>query len=339
MWMTHLENYIFFLLEVVTIVVAILLIFSGLVAIAAKNKGKKKGQLIIKPLNKSYEKIKDQMAEEILSKKELKALNKQNKQKEKELNKNNKTDKKDEEIKEKRVFVIDFDGDIHASQVSSLREEITAVLSLATKNDEVIVKLTSPGGVVHGYGLAASQLERIKKAGIHLTVIIDKVAASGGYMMACVGNKILSAPFAIVGSIGVVGQLPNFHRLLENHGIDFEQHTAGKYKRTLTMFGENDDKGREKFKEDLEQMHQLFKRHIEKFRPSLDLEKIATGEYWLGYDALDLGLIDDLSTSDDYLFELNQKENLKLFEVNYKIKQSPMKKLTNSAKLLFSKFN
>jgi serine protease SohB len=197
--------------------------------------------------------------------------------------------------------VLDFQGDLRASEVDPLREEITAALARARPGDEIVVRLESAGGMVHSYGLAASQLDRIAKAGIHLTVCIDKVAASGGYMMACVANRILAAPFAVLGSIGVVAQIPNIHRLLKRHDIDIELLTAGKYKRTLTVLGENAAEGREKFQRDLEATHQLFKEHVAAHRPQLDIETIATGEIWFGTQALGLGLVDQLATSDEYL--------------------------------------
>ncbi|CAH0532991.1 putative protease SohB [Vibrio stylophorae] len=203
--------------------------------------------------------------------------------------------------RESQLFVLDFNGSIDAKEVTSLREEVSAILAIANADDEVLVRLESGGGMVHGYGLAASQLARIKAAGIPLTVVVDKVAASGGYMMACVADKVLAAPFAIVGSIGVVAQLPNFHKLLKKNDIEFEQLTAGEFKRTLTMFGENTDKAREKFQQELEETHVLFKQFIELHRPSLDVASVATGEHWFGQQALSLGLIDAITTSDDYI--------------------------------------
>ena len=200
-----------------------------------------------------------------------------------------------------RVFVLDFDGDIRAQAVSRLRKEITALLSMATADDEVLLRLESRGGMVHAYGLAASQLQRIRDKEIKLTVCVDKVAASGGYMMACVADKIMAAPFALLGSIGVVAQLPNFHRLLKKHDVDFELITAGEYKRTLTVFGENTDKGREKFTEEIEDVHLLFKQFVEQNRPQLDIEKVATGESWFGQRALEKTLVDELMTSDEYI--------------------------------------
>ncbi len=220
-----------------------------------------------------------------------------------------------------RVYVLDFDGNIRASAVSSLRREITAVLSMARANDEVVVRLESRGGMVHAYGLASSQLQRIKEHGVALTVCVDKVAASGGYMMACVANKILAAPFAILGSIGVVAQLPNFHRLLKKNDIDFEMITAGEYKRTLTMLGENTDKGREKFAEEIEDIHLLFKEFVKQHRPALDIEQVATGESWFGQRALECKLVDELITSDEYIAKAC--ENADVFEVSY-VEKKPL---------------
>jgi len=204
-----------------------------------------------------------------------------------------------------KIFVLDFKGDIQASAVENLREEITLILATAKAGrDRVVVRLESPGGMVHGYGLAAAQLVRLRDAGFHLTICVDKVAASGGYMMACIANEIISAPFAVVGSIGVVAQVPNFNRLLKEHNVDFELYTAGQYKRTVTMFGENTPEGKAKFEEELQQTHVLFKHFVEKYRPQLKVDKVATGEHWYGQDALDLNLVDKLQTSDEYLLAL-----------------------------------
>ena len=204
-----------------------------------------------------------------------------------------------------KIYVLDFKGDMAASAVESLREEITLILSTAKAGrDRIVVRLESPGGMVHGYGLAAAQLVRLRDAGFHLTICVDKVAASGGYMMACIANEVVSAPFAIVGSIGVVAQVPNFNRLLKDNKIDFELYTAGQYKRTVTMFGENTEEGKAKFEEELQQTHALFKHFVEKYRPQMNVEKVATGEHWYGRDALDLNLVDKLQTSDEYLLHL-----------------------------------
>jgi serine protease SohB len=221
--------------------------------------------------------------------------------------------------------VVDFHGSMDAREAESLREEVTAILAVAGKEDEVLLRLESGGGVVHGYGLAASQLDRLRKAEVSLTVAIDKVAASGGYMMACIGHKILAAPFAIVGSIGVIAQLPNFNKLLKKGHIDFEQFTAGEYKRTVTLFGENNDKGRQKFQQELEQTHQLFKQFVQDHRSQLDIDQVATGEHWFGYQALPLALIDEIQTSDDYM--LQQMQNRQVFQVKYQLKKGLAEKV------------
>ncbi|UYZ71975.1 protease SohB [Moraxella bovis] len=231
------------------------------------------------------------------------------KAKDKAKDKKDKTDDKSKSS-DKSVFVLDFDGDIKASAVAHLREEISVIISSAKSGDEVLVRLESSGGQVNAYGLASSQLARLKEAGLTLTVCVDKISASGGYMMACVADKIIASDFAVIGSVGVVSQLPNFHELLKKHNIGYEMFTAGEYKRTVTMFGENDDEDRAKHQADIDRIHELFKTFVKTHRPSLDVEKIATGEIWFGQDALDLGLIDEIGTSDAYVLELMKEHDV-----------------------------
>ena len=285
--MAFLYEYGLFLAKVVTFVVAVAVII-GLIASAAVSRAKpKKGQLQFTDLSEDYQQQTIDLQQRLLDKKAFKQWQKAEKAKPQD--------------NKPRLFVVEFQGSMDAREADSLREEITAILAVATAEDEVLLRLESGGGVVHGYGLAASQLDRLRKHHIALTVAIDKVAASGGYMMACIGNKIIAAPFAIVGSIGVIAQLPNFNKLLKKNHVDFEQFTAGEYKRTVTLFGENTDKGRHKFQQELEQTHQLFKRFVAEHRPQLDTEQVATGEHWFGYQALELQLVDAIQTSDDYI--------------------------------------
>ncbi len=313
-------EYGLFLAKVATVVVAIAIIIS--LAVGASLKGKQggdKGHLEITPLNQQYEDMSEAMLiatmDESLQKAEEKKLHKAKKKQAKADKKAQKTENETDASAKKRVFVLTFDGNISASAVSHLREEVTAVLTQAKANDEVLLKLESAGGMVHSYGLASSQLDRLRKAQIPITVSVDKVAASGGYMMACVADRILAAPFAIIGSIGVVAQMPNFNRVLKKHDVDYELLTAGEHKRTLTMFGENTDKGREKFIEELEETHQLFKDYVAERRPQVDIDKIATGEIWYGSKALEMALVDDIQTSDEYLVACIQQAQV--YEVAY----------------------
>ncbi|MFT0866204.1 protease SohB [Pseudomonas sp. CAM1A] len=300
--MEFLAEYASFLAKTATLVIAILVVLSAIAGLRGKGRRKPGGQLQVTRLNEFYKELRERLESGLLDKAQLKAVRKQQAKAEKQQ-------KKKPEDK-RRVFVLDFDGDIKASATESLRNEITALLTLATPRDEVVLRLESGGGMVHSYGLAASQLARIREAGIPLTICIDKVAASGGYMMACIGEKIVSAPFAILGSIGVVAQMPNLNRLLKKHDIDFEVLTAGEYKRTLTVFGENTDKGREKFQEDLDITHQLFKDFVARYRPQLHIDEVATGEVWLGIAALNRQLVDELGTSDEYLSRSAREANV-----------------------------
>lgn len=317
--MQLLADYGLFLLKTLTTVIAILLVAAGLAAIVFKSKGQGKQKIRMKHLNKKLDHLQKTLLEEILPKAQLKQYNKQQKQREK--------------TKEPlpRLWVLRFQGDLRATASESLREEITAVLSIAEPKDEVLVILESAGGIVNGYGLCASQLARIRQSQIPLTVAIDKVAASGGYMMACVANKILAAPFAIVGSIGVVAQLPNFNRLLKRHHIDYEQLTAGEFKRTLTLFGENTSEGRRKVQEEIEETQVLFKDFIHQYRPQVPIEKVGTGEHWFGQQALARQLVDELVTSDDYL--LQQMPHRDIYQLTCKVKAPLMERMMQQAEL------
>ncbi|MUK26137.1 protease SohB [Aliivibrio fischeri] len=304
--MEFLFDYGLFLAKIATVVVSIIAILIAAKAVGGKSAGAK-GELEVTNLTEQYKDTVIELEHHLFDDVELKARTKAEKKADKEAEK-----AKQKEIKQAakagelelkrdaRLFVLDFNGSIDAKEVAALREEVSAILAVAIEGDEVLLRLES-GGMVHGYGLASSQLDRLRDANITLTISVDKVAASGGYMMACIGEKIIAAPFAIVGSIGVVAQLPNFNKLLKKNDIEFEQLTAGEYKRTLTMFGENSDKAREKFQLELEETHVLFKDFIREHRSELDLEKVATGEHWFGKQALELGLIDEIQTSDDYL--------------------------------------
>lgn len=289
---------VIFFLEIIIIVAAILIVAAGLLSIASKNKQKSKLQT--QSLNEHFQELSQHIQSQTLDKRSYKKLQKSLKQQQKDQPD---TDKPN-------LFLIDFTGDIKASAVQSLREMVNAILLSANPGDEVVLRLESPGGVVHGYGLAASQLERLKKADLKLTVTIDKVAASGGYMMACVADRIIAAPFAIVGSIGVLAQIPNFHRFLKEHDIDFEQIQAGEYKRTLSLFGENTESDREKMQQDIENTHQLFKQFVTENRPQLPIHDVATGEHWFATDTLDKKLVDAIMTSDDYLLQHYPKSHI-----------------------------
>lgn len=320
--MTFISTYSLFLLQCLTLSFAILITVGGIIALSSKNK--KNDDLIITELNTAYQKQKNKVLVNTMQKKEFKKYLKTHK-------------KKQTSEYQSTLFVVNFIGDIKASAVENLRKEITSILAVAEKNDEILVNIESGGGTVNSYGLGASQLERIKSKGIKLTVCVDKIAASGGYLMACVANQVIAAPFAIIGSIGVIAQLPNFNKLLKKHDIEFEQLTAGEYKRTLTMFGENTDKAREKFSEDLNDIHGIFKDHIAQHRKDIIMEDVATGEYWLGKKALDLKLVDELMTSDEYI---NDKiDSHKVLNIEYQTKPSFMAKLLKPAANILNHYN
>ena len=302
--MDYLLQYGLFLAQVVTLIVGIGVVI-GLIAAFAKRDGGTE-RLEINNLNHRFKDMELTLKRETLPKKAFKAAVKAAK----------KAAAEEKSVEAgKKLFVINFRGDIRATGVASLREEISAIMTMATPDDEVLVRLENAGGLVHDHGLAAAQLLRVRGKGIALTVAVDKIAASGGYLMACVANRILAAPFAVLGSIGVLAQIPNFNRLLDSHGVDFEQFKGGEFKRTVTFFGKNTDADREKFIEEIEDTHALFKEFVAAQRPGIDVSKVATGEHWYGKRAMDMALCDELKTSDDYLLE--KSAGSRILEVKY----------------------
>lgn len=323
-------QYGLFLAKIVTVVVAIAVIAVLIVNLTQRKR--QRGELRIINLSEQHKEMQEDLAVALLDGPQQKLWHKAQKKKLKLEAKAAKAKAKHGEMasaNKPRVWVIDFKGSMDAHEVASLREEITAVLTVATAQDQVVVRLESPGGVVHGYGLAASQLQRIREKKIPLTVAVDKVAASGGYMMACVANKIVAAPFAILGSIGVVAQIPNLNRFLKNKDIDVELHTAGQYKRTLTLLGENTEEGRQKFREELNETHLLFKDFVKEMRPTLDIDQVATGEHWYGSQAQEKGLVDEVGTSDELLLGLMDDRDV--ISVRYMQRKKMMDRFTGSA--------
>jgi serine protease SohB len=322
-----LSAYGLFLAELATLVVLVLAL---VVLVVSSRRGGHGDGIVVEHLNRRFEDSADAVQRAIAGKrrykKEAKARRKERKRAEREH--------AQETAAKPRLFVIDFKGDLRASASASLREEVTAILRVAANHDHVLLRLENPGGAVHEHGFAASQLLRIKRRGLRLLVAIDKVAASGGYLMACVGDHLLAAPFAVVGSIGVVAQLPNFHRLLEGKGVDYEQLTAGRYKRTLSVFGKNTEEGRAKLQEEIEEIHELFKNQIREHRPQVDLERVATGEHWYGIRALELKLVDELRTSDDFLMEAAKGRDL--YRITYRRRRSLQERLLGGAESLLS---
>ena len=347
--MDYLIEYGMFLAKAATIVLAVIIII-GAFSSAGQRKKKtgKKGSIKVTQLNDHFDEMRDALRQTVLDKDHLKLVHKDEKKKDKvehkekkqQLKKDKHSGSAEDEARKKRVYVLNFKGNIAADAVASLREEITAILSLADKSDEVLLRLESPGGMVHAYGLASSQLLRIKNQKIPLTICVDKVAASGGYMMACLADRLVAAPFAIIGSIGVLVQLPNFHRVLKKFDVDYEMISAGEYKRTLTTFGEITQKGRDKVQEDVETIHDIFKSWVKDHRPSIEIEKIATGETWVGVQAKERYMVDEIKTSDECIIEAC--DSAEVFEVEYEFRKSTLDRLGHvmegTADKLFSKW-
>jgi serine protease SohB len=319
-----LVSYLLFLGEAVTVVILVGLLVLALSTLSRR--GRPRSRLKVRDIGEKYDELTDTVAAAVLPKAEVKARRTKRKAAAKERRAGS---------RRPRVFVLDFHGDLRASRVAGLREEITAILGLATGADEVVLRLQNPGGTINDQGLAASQLMRLRHRGVPLTVCVDTVAASGGYLMASTASRIVAAPFAVIGSIGVISATPNFHRLLDRAGIDWEQFTAGEFKRTVTAFGENTDEDRAKVIEQVNEIHGMFKDFVAENRPQLDVARVSTGEYWYGSQALDLNLIDALATSDDYL--LAAREHADLYQVTYAIPLSAARRFTEAARAVMAR--
>ena len=316
-------DYGLFFAKTITLIILLVVMLAVIFSLAAR--GQHANRLQIKNVTRRYAETKEHVQREVLSKKEFKKIQKAQK----------KAAKDEQEQSRKRVFVLRFVGNIKASATKYLRDEVSAILSVADKSDEVVLCLENAGGLVHEHGFAGSQLTRFKQHELGLTIVVDKVAASGGYMMACVADKVVAAPFSVIGSIGVIAQMPNFSRLLDKNGIDFEMIKAGENKRTITMFGKNTDEDRVKFTEQIEDTHELFKDFIHEQRASVDLAKVATGEHWYGRRALELNLVDELMTSDDYLWQLSATADI--YEVSHIVPKSLSEKVMGSAQLVIDR--
>ena len=305
------------------LIVAALAGFVALVAlIAGRRRGEAEGapRLIARSLDERYEAMADALNARLIDKKALKAL----------VNARRKATKAAEKsgarVLAKRVFVLDFKGDIRARAARRLANEIDAVLTVARPEaDEVVLKIESPGGTITGYGLAAAEVMRLKAHKIKVTACVDQVAASGGYLMACAADRIVAAPFAVVGSIGVVAQVPNLHRLLKKNDVDYEEITAGEFKRSVSVFAKITPAGREHFRGKLDAAHEAFKRFVQQCRPGLDIDKVGDGDMWLASEGLGLGLVDALMTSDELLFAA--RGEARLYEIAVEQRKSLLQQL------------
>src|SRR5512139_11640 len=313
------SNYALFLAEAVTLVLASVALVAGL-AVLSRRKAKFPGQIEVTDINRQLEAAGDRIEAARLPKKVHKALLKQRKAEHKA---------RQQREAEPCTYLIDFKGDIRASAFVALREEVTAILQVARPGDDALLRLESPGGMVNRYGLAAAQLLRLRDARLPLTVMVDTVAASGGYLMAATADRIVASPFALVGSIGVIAQIPNFHRWLQARNIDWEQFTAGKFKRTVTVFGENTEAGRAKLREELEEIHARFRAFVHERRAQLDMDKVGTGEAWLGSQARELDLVDELATSGEIICAACQRG--RVLQVSYQRRMTLPERVRMSA--------
>ena len=306
-----------FVIKALVIVAAVGGLAILIARLARSGDGGQDREIAIKSINDRYDAMRDALDAKLLEKKARKALAKARKKEAKTRH---------GEPAGKRIYVLNFKGDLRATAVKNLGREIDAVLTVARPgDDEVIVRIDSGGGTVTGYGLAAAEIFRLRARQISVTASVDQVAASGGYMMACAADRIVAAPFAVVGSIGVVASVPNLHKLRQKNAIDYEDITAGEFKRTVSVLGEITPAGRDHFQGKLEAIHDAFKAHVAARRPGADVARIANGDTWLASDALALGLVDEIVAGDELLFRA--RDSARLYEVKWEARKSPLQNL------------
>ena len=156
-------------------------------------------------------------------------------------------------------------------------------------------------------------------------------------MMAVVADRIVASRLAVIGSIGVVGQVPNVHRLLKRFDIDVLEMTAGTNKRPVSLIGPLTDQGIETFKKQLSDTHRLFRDHVHRFRPQLDIEAVSNGDIWHGVDALTHGLIDEIATSDEMIDRARHEGDLDVFSIRWRQAKNLRERLEESVSLITEK--
>ena len=219
------------------------------------------------------------------------------------------------------LYYLEFEGDIQASEAAKLKQEILVCLQVAKPTDVFLILVESSGGSVSNYGDLYSVMEMIKKRGHTLWVAIDRVAASGGYLISLPADKIFATPFALIGSIGVLSEVPNFGGLLDKYGVKMEEYTAGERKMNISMFRENGEEQKEHHRKKLGKIHELFKAQLVKYRGGLiekkgvDIGELMEGDFWMGENAFELGLVDELKSSVEIL--LDEKDHFNILKVNY----------------------
>lgn len=211
----------------------------------------------------------------------------------------------------KVTAVLRFEGDTMATGRQDFARMVDEVLHNKERIQRVIVVVNSPGGGVSVYGQMFAGMERMRNAGVDVTACVDTYAASGGYLMSVPAQRIIAAPFAMVGSIGVVSEFMNFNKLLRRLGVEPMTITAGELKRTVTPLSEVTEENKAAYKAQLEAIHRQFIAVVKKYR-EVDADRVCTGNHWTAAESVELklNLVDGLATSQEYLFEANQTEDL-----------------------------
>ncbi|HIQ50372.1 MAG TPA: signal peptide peptidase SppA [Nautiliaceae bacterium] len=206
--------------------------------------------------------------------------------------------------KKKSVVIYELKGPIvNYEQTESiyLQKVLSDLDSIEENYDGIILKIDSPGGDAYSTKKIAERIKEINKK-IPIVACIDQIATSGAYWLASSSDYIVADDFSIVGSIGVYASYLEFTGLMEKLGVKYNRIVFGKYKDILSPFKNLTEEERKLIERKINYIYEYFVKEVAKNRGlnySFVKEKIATGEFFFGYEAKELNLVDaigDLET-------------------------------------------
>ncbi|WP_343192796.1 S49 family peptidase [Buchnera aphidicola (Taiwanaphis decaspermi)] len=219
--------------------------------------------------------------------------------------------------KKSNLYILDYNDKIKKNKIKKLREEISSIILVAKKNDEVLLRLENTSDIVYEYGLVIAQLQRLRKKGIKLIISIDKIVSNGGYIIACVADHISASPFSIIGPINIVVNIPNIDKYTQTSNLNNQLNDCNTFTK-LTLIKNNTKIYVNKIFNKLDIKKYIRNSFIKDMRPSLNLNKIFNQNYWIGENAINEKLIDSINTSDDILFSKKDTHNLLKIKYVYK---------------------
>ncbi len=237
------------------------------------------------------------------------------------------------------VALIHIDGVIIGSEDSeSLFESITSSLDAveliekADKNPNIkaiILEINSPGGSA----VASEEIANaVKKTNKTTVAWIREVGASGAYWVASSADYIVANRVSVTGSIGVIASYLEFPEFLERYNVTYRRLVSGKYKDIGTPFKEMTSEEQAIFQQNLDLIRDYFVSEVAKNRNmnKKDVDKIANGLFYLGTQAKELGLVDELGSKDEVIRYIEYKEKIEVEIAEYETEKGILDLLTDA---------